>query len=200
MRVNRRDLWVILVLTIVVAGMATYMFSRPIPFNGAVITPPKPMPNFTLQSAQRAISLNDFRGKLVVLYFGYTNCPDICPLTLANLRQAMDRIGDKAKDVQVLFISVDWKRDTPEKLASYASVFRPDFIGLIGTQEQIDKTTKDYGIFYLLNIADKNGYYSVDHTASVLVLNRKGELTLTWPNNIRPDQIASDLTQLLKQK
>ncbi len=195
---NRRDIIVILVITLAVIGLAIYQFSMPIKYDGAFISPPKAMLDFTLQSAKGPVTLSSFRGKLVVLYFGYTNCPDICPLTLANLRQAMDQIGDKAKDVQVLFISVDWKRDTPEKLASYAAAFRPDFIGLTGSQDRIDSVTKDFGIFYLLNVPDNNGYYSVDHTATVLVLNRQGGLTLTWSNGTQPDSIASDLIKLLK--
>ena len=196
---NRRDLVVILVITLVVISLAIYQFSQPVNYAGALISPPKAMLDFTLQSAKGSVTLSSFRGKLVVLYFGYTNCPDICPLTLANLRQAIDHIDDKAKDVQVLFISVDWKRDTPEKLASYAAAFRPDFIGLTGTQAQIDSITKDFGIFYLLNVPDNKGYYSVDHTATVLVLDRNGALTLTWPNGTQPDSISSDLIKLLNQ-
>lgn len=198
MSLNWRDIRIILLLTLLVIGLAVYMFTRPPVFVGTVIEPPKAMPNFVLQSARGPVAVNDFRGKLVVLYFGYTNCPDICPLTMANLRQALDRLGDKASQVQVLFISVDWKRDTPEKLAGYASAFRPDFIGVTGSQAQIDAVTKDYGIYYLLNVPDSSGYYSVDHTASLLVLNRQGELTLTWPNGIQPDEIASDLSALLR--
>ncbi|MCX6081361.1 MAG: SCO family protein [Chloroflexi bacterium] len=196
---SRQDLMVISVLILAVIGLTAYQFSQPVKYAGALISPSKAMPEFSLQSAQGPVTLSSLSGKLVVLYFGYTSCPDICPLTLANLRQAMDKIGDKAKEVQVLFISVDWKRDTPEKLASYAAAFRPDFIGITGSQSQIDSVTKDFGIFYMLNLPDKNGYYSVDHTATVLVLDRNGALTLTWPNGIQPDLMASDLIKLLKQ-
>ena len=196
---NRRDLMFFGVVIVIVIGLAIYQFSQPVNFVGESISPPKAMPDFTLQSGQGAVTLSSFRGRLVVLYFGYTNCPDVCPLTLANLRQALDKLGDRAKDVQVLFVSVDWKRDTPEKLASYAHAFRPDFIGLTGSQAQIDSVTKDFGIFYLLNLPDAKGYYSVDHTATVLVLDRQGALTLTWSNGTLPDAIASDLTRLLKQ-
>ena len=196
---NRRDLLFIGVVVLAVIGLAVYQFSQPVKYAGSLISPPKAMPDFTLQSAQGPLTLSSFRGKLVVLYFGYTNCPDICPLTLANLRQAMDQIGDKAKDVQVLFVSVDWKRDTPEKMASYAAAFRPDFIGLTGSQDQIDKVTRDFGIFYLLNVPDVKGYYSVDHTATTLVLDRSGALVLTWPNGTSPAESASDLIKLLKK-
>jgi len=199
MTMNRRHLVVILSLTAIIIALAFFQFSSPPKFIGAVIDPPKAMPGFSLQSALGPVSSTGFRGKLLVMYFGYTSCPDICPLTLANLRQAMDKLGGKATDVQVLFISVDWKRDTPEKLGSYAKAFRPDFIGVTGTQSQIDSVTRDYGIYYLLNLPDAKGYYSVDHTASVLVLNRKGELILSWPNGTSPDDMASDLRGLLRK-
>lgn len=199
MNVNRRDIGVVLLLSLLVFGLGFYLFSRPPKLNGSVIEPPKSMPVFTLQSAQGPVTLSSFQGKLVVLSFGYTSCPDICPLTLANLRQGMDRLGDKAGNVQVIFISVDWNRDTPEKLSGYASAFRPDFIGLTGTQAQIDKVTKDFGIFYLLNVPDNNGFYSVDHTSTVLVLDRQGRLVLTWPNGTQPDEISADLGVLLNR-
>jgi protein SCO1/2 len=196
---RRRNLVFFVGATLAVIVLAFYQFSQPVKFAGALISPPKPMADFTLQSGQKLVTLSGFRGRLVVLYFGYTNCPDICPLTLANLRQALDGLGDQAKEVQVLFVSVDWKRDTPEKMAGYASAFRPDFIGLAGSQAQIDSVTKDFGIFYLLNVPNAKGYYSVDHSASMLVLDRLGALTLTWPNGTPPEAMASDLLKLLKQ-
>jgi protein SCO1/2 len=196
--INRRNIFLLLAILISTA-LVIYEYGIPPRIYGARITPPKPMPDFILQSAGGPVRLSSFRGKLVVLYFGYTSCPDICPLTLANLRQAMDKLGDKAKEVQVVFISVDWKRDTPQRLASYAAAFRPDFIGVTGSQGQIDAVTKDFGIYYLLNLPDSQGFYSVDHTATVLVLDRKGALTLTWPNGTAPDEMSSDLVEFLKQ-
>jgi protein SCO1 len=115
------------------------------------------------------------------------------------LRQAIEKLGSNASQVQVIFISVDWKRDTPEKLSAYTNAFHSDFIGLTGTKAQIDSVTKDYGIFYLLNLPDSQGYYSVDHTATMQVLDRQGNLVLTWPNGIESDEITSDLRSLLRK-
>ena len=185
--------------TVIAVGAAVFLFARPTGLNGTAIDPPQPMPDFTLESAQGPVSLNDFRGKLVVLYFGYTSCPDACPLTLSYLRQAMNNLGSRAKDVQVIFVSVDWKRDTPEKLATYTGAFNPDFIGLTGDQAQIDQVTQDFGIFYLLYPPDENGFYTVDHTASTLVLDRQGRQVLNWSNGTQPNQIASDLKKLVKE-
>ncbi|HEY3310551.1 MAG TPA: SCO family protein [Anaerolineales bacterium] len=200
MTLDRRSLLLIAALIVLAAaGVLIYATSAQ-SLVGAVIEPPKPMPNFTLQSAAGPVSLEHFRGKLVVLFFGYTNCGDVCPLTLANLRQAMTLLDkQQAGQVQVLFVSVDWKRDTPAKLADYAHAFNPGFIGLTGSQAQIDSVTRDYGIFYQLNAPDAKGFYTVDHTSSSLILNRQGELVVTWPYGMQPSELASDLKILLRK-
>jgi protein SCO1 len=198
MKLGRSTLWFVLFLGVLLAALAGYEFLVPKKLHGEVIEPPKLMPDFTLQSASGPVSLSDFRDKVVILYFGYTSCPDLCPTTLAILHQAVDALGDKAKDVQVIFISVDWQRDTPEGLEKYTAHFNQNFLGLTGTQAQIDSVTSDFGIFYLLNLPDKNGFYSVDHTASVRVLDRQGWLAVIWPYNTPPAEITSDLQVLLK--
>ena len=134
---KRRNLWFILFLGVLLAAMAGYEFLLPKKLHGEVIKPPKPMPDFTLQSTKGPVSLSSFRGKLVILYFGYTSCPDLCPTTLAMLHQAVEALGNKAQEVQVIFISVDWKRDTPEVLEKYIAHFNSNFIGLSGTEAQI---------------------------------------------------------------
>jgi protein SCO1 len=196
---QRQKILLGVLVVILVTGFAVYQYTLPPLLHGSVITPPKAMPNFTLQSTHGPVSLTDFRGKIVVLYFGYTACPDVCPTTLAYLREALNKLGGQASEVQVLFVSVDWKRDTPEKLAAYTSAFRPDFIGLGGTQAQIDAVTKDFGIFYQLNPADANGYYSVDHTATVQVLDRQGNLVMTWPYGMTADELLDDLKVVVRR-
>jgi protein SCO1 len=198
MRLSRHTLWFVLFLGALLAALAVYEFSISNRLHGEVIEPPKLMPDFTLQSTKGPVSLSDFRGRVIVLYFGYTSCPDLCPTTLALLNQAVDALKDKAKDVQVVFISVDWKRDTPETLEKYTAHFNGNFLGLTGTQAQIDSVTNDFGIFYLLNLPDKNGFYSVDHTASIRVLDRQGRLAVIWPYDTQPSEMASDLQVILK--
>lgn len=179
-------------------GISIFQLMQPPALRGTVIEPPKPMPNFTLQSVDGPVSLSDFRGKIVVLYFGYTSCPDVCPTTLANLRRALNDLGEKADEVQVILVAVDWQKDTPERVASYLSAFHPDFVGLSGTQEQIDAVTKDFGIFYQINPPDENGYYTVDHTATTLVLDREGGLILTWRYGMTADEFLEDLKVLVR--
>ncbi len=192
---NRRPLLLALIATLIIIGAAIYIFYSTPALHGAVITPPAPMPDFTLQSDHGPVSLSDFRGKFIVLYFGYTACPDVCPTTLANLSDALRKLGNKADQVQIIFISVDWKRDTPQKLATYSKAFYPTFIGVTGTQSQIDKTTKDFGISYKFEV-NQVGFYSVEHTATTLVLDRQRNLVLTWPYGTSPDDILSDLKVL----
>jgi protein SCO1/2 len=198
MKLGRSTLWFVLLLGVLLASLAGYEFLVPKKLHGEVIEPPKLMPDFTLQSAGGPVSLSDFRDKVVILYFGYTSCPDLCPTTLAILHQAVDALGDNAKDVQVIFISVDWQRDTPKILEKYTAHFNEDFLGLTGTQAQIDSFTSEFGIFYLLNLPDENGFYSVDHTASIRVLDRQGRLAVIWPYDTQPAEITSDLQVLLK--
>lgn len=188
-----------LIATLIIISAAIYIFYSTPALHGAVITPPAPMPDFTLRSDRGPVSLSDFRGKFVVLYFGYTACPDICPTTLANLSDAMQRLGNKADQVQIIFVSVDWKRDTPQKLAAYSKAFYPTLIGVTGTESQIDKTTKDFGISYKFSPVNQVGFYSVEHTATTLVLDRQGNLVLTWPYDLSPDNIFSDLKVLVNK-
>jgi len=198
---NRRVFTIAALLVVFFAVAALYEYTKPPTYYGALIEPPKAMPDFTLQSANGPMQLSDFRGKYVALYFGYTACPDICPTTLADLKTAMAALDKQlASQVQVIFVSVDYKRDTPQKVDAYAKLFRTDFIGLGGSQEQIDQATHDFGIYYKLDDPDPiTGAYSVEHTAMVLLLNPKGELVVTWPYGQTASEITSDLQSLSRK-
>lgn len=198
---DRRNLLFLVLVILLLALIAVYQVTLPPQLHGAVIDPPKPMPDFTLQSANGPVQLSASRGKLVLLFFGYTSCPDICPVTLANLRQALADLGEaKASQVQVIYVSVDWKRDQPAKVSAYASGFRPDFLGLTGSQAEIDSVTRDFGIYYKLNEPDPaTGFYTVDHSASTLILDRQGNLIMTWPYGLTPSELLDDLKVLVRK-
>lgn len=196
---NRNFLYVLLAIVILIAGAAIYEFTKPVTYFGSHIEPAKSMPNFTLQSAKGPVALSSFRGKYVVIYFGYTSCPDICPATSAALKAALAQLNGQDSQVQVIFISVDYKRDTPEKLSKYLQNFRPDFVGLVGNEAQTDQVTRDFGIFYEFATPDADGAYAVDHTASILVLDRQGALVLTWAYDQQPNEMAADLRNLLRK-
>ena len=143
--------------------------------------------------------LADFRGKVVTLFFGYTHCPDVCPTTLSDMRQVMDKLGKDSERVQVLFVTLDPGRDTPELLAKYVPAFHPSFLGLYGSKEITAKTAKDFKIFYQLQPGKSPETYTVDHTAGTLVFDPQGRLRLFLNYGLSPDLIVSDIRILLKQ-
>lgn len=183
------------------AGLAVGVyFFRPHTFHGTVIQSPSPSFNFKLSGVNGDVTLSDYRGKLVLIYFGYTFCPDICPATLANVGQALRGLSEKqANDVQVIMISLDPERDTPEKLADYMSHFYPTFIGVTGSDEQLAEVTSLYGIFYQKSPGKTAETYLIDHTATLLVIDREGYLKLVFPFGVTVDEIADDLKYMLKQ-
>ena len=184
----------------VVLGLAVgYYFFRPHTFHGTVIQSPEPSYNFTLTSSSGDVSLTDYRGKLVVMYFGYTFCPDICPATLANVGQALRDLGSRADDIQVIMVSLDPERDTPEKLSDYVDQFHPSMIGITGTKEKLDEVASLYGIFYQKAEGSDATGYLIDHTATLLVLDREGYLKLVFPFGVTSQEIADDLKYMLRQ-
>ena len=135
----------------------------------------------------RARRLEDFRGKAVVVFFGFTHCPDVCPTTLADLSQAIRQLGPDADRVQVLFVSVDPERDTREALAKYVTAFDPRFLGLYGDAAATQRVAKDFKIYYEKRKTKDS--YSVDHSSQSYVIDPQGRLRLL----VRPDRIAADL-------
>jgi protein SCO1/2 len=166
-------------------------------YNGSVIDPPVEMADFTLEADSGPVSLSDFEGKYVALFFGFTQCQDVCPTTMADLNYAVSGLGEAADKVQVIFVSVDWMRDTPEVASQYAHVFNPSFLGLGGSKDEIDRATSENGIYYLFGKPDAQGNYEVEHTAHVLVLDGSGKIILTWPQGTSAEQIKQDMQTLV---
>lgn len=147
----------------------------------------------------RAVTLEDFRGKLVVLFFGYTHCPDVCPTTLSDMAQALKRLEpDVARRVQVLFVSVDPERDTPDTLKAYVPYFHPDFLGLYGTPSQVETAAREFQVVYRKHVEPGATGYLVDHSAGSYVLDGKGRLRLYLPFAHPPADIVHDLTLLAR--
>lgn len=132
----------------------------------------------------------DFRGKLVVLYFGYTYCPDVCPTELQSISLALDKLGANADAVQPLFVTVDPERDTPPRLAEFVSSFHPRMIGLTGSVADIKKTAIAYRTFFAKNAAAASGEYSVDHTGFIYLIGKDGRYLGFLPPGVSPDEIA----------
>ena len=164
-----------------------------------LMDPLAPVNDFSLTAAGgKPVRISDFRGKLVALYFGYTYCPDVCPTTLAELAAGMRDLGADAQQVQVIFISVDPARDTPERLADYVANFDPSFIGITGSPEEIAAVATPLGIYYQAHEGTAATGYLVDHTATVMVLDRQGRLRLLLPFGTTGAQAASDLRALMR--
>ena len=145
----------------------------------------------------RPRSLADFRGKAVVLFFGYTHCPDVCPTTLSDLARAMRLLGADAARVQVLFVTVDPKRDTAELLRQYVPAFDPSFLGLSGDAAATAKVTKDFRVYAQERPGQSPESYTVDHSAQAFVFDPQGRVRLLMAYGSAPEAIASDLKKLL---
>jgi protein SCO1/2 len=197
-----RRLMLIVTLALVAAtGVVAFrvISSRSGELHGTLLEPSLPAKDFTLTSAAGPVRLADLRGKVVVLFFGYTLCPDVCPTTMVRLGQALELLGKDAEHVQVVMVSVDPERDTPERLAEYARAFHPSFLGLTGTQEEIDAVASAYGIYHAKAEGSAATGYLVDHTSTTTVLDRSGGVMLLWPFDVPAEGLASDLKVLLRK-
>ncbi len=145
-------------------------------------------------------TLDDFKGKVVVMFFGYTQCPDVCPTTLTEMEQAMNLLGPQSNQVQVLFVTVDPQRDTAAILKQYVPAFDPRFLGLRPADDAaLDKVTKDFKIYYKKVPGSSPGSYTIDHTAGSYAFDRNGQLRLFIKHAQGPQTLAQDLKELLKQ-
>jgi protein SCO1/2 len=142
-------------------------------------------------------TLADYKGKVAIVFFGYTQCPDVCPTTMVEMASVMQKLGPQADQVQVLFITLDPERDTPELLASYVPAFDKRFVGLYGTPEQTAKTAKDFKVFYSKVPGTAPGSYTIDHMAGSYVFDRDGRLRLFIRHGGSADAIVHDVRQLL---
>lgn len=142
-------------------------------------------------------SLTDFNGKVVALFFGYTHCPDVCPTTLSDMKQTMKLLGDRANELQVLFVTLDPERDTREVLAEYVPAFDGRFIGLYGSKEQIAKVVKDFKIFAAKVENKGRSGYTIDHSAGMYLFDKSGKIRLYVDYGSKPTDIASDIQKLL---
>ena len=150
---------------------------------------------FTLHSQQGPIQLSDLKGKVVLLYFGYTWCPDICPTSLAIISNALNQLSPSEQSkVQPLFISVDPKRDSLERLANYTHYFHPKILGITGTDKEISEVAKQYGAVYRRMDNTTEEGYSVDHTAEINLIDPKGQ----WVTSIPHETPAKEIEVLVR--
>ena len=196
----RRLLLVVLLLATVGIGWWVGMRFRPYEFKGRVLQSPDPAPDFELSGPNgQRVRLSDFRGKIVLLFFGYASCPDVCPTTMYDLARALELLPpEKAAQVQVIMISVDPERDTPERLNAFVRNFHPSFLGLTGTPEEIAQVATQYGIFYQKEEGTEATGYLMTHTATVTLVDREGYIKVVFPFGTKPEEFASDIAYLLR--
>lgn len=169
------------------------------PNAGTVIDPPTELQDFTFTAnTGDPLSLSDLRGSYVLIYFGYTHCPDVCPLTLLDFRRIKRDLGDVAEGVEFVLISVDGERDTPEFLDRYIARYDSSFIGLSGDDRELERIAPDYNLFYERreNVASQAGYL-VDHTSSKFLVDPDGHLIRIYSFTVDAEVITGDLRELL---
>jgi protein SCO1/2 len=150
-----------------------------------------------LDPAGRRVTLAEFRGKLVLLYFGFASCPDVCPTDLALIAQALEQLGAAADEVQPVFITLDPQRDSPAVLRDYASAFHPRFIALTGSESEIRRVATDYKVFFEKVDLPGTNTYSIDHTAYTFLLDRNGEFVILFPPGTPADRMLFMLREQL---
>ena len=175
--------------------------SRPAAFNGVDVTGAEYGRALALTDVEgRRRTLADFKGKVAVVFFGYTQCPDVCPTTMAELAQIRRDLGPDGSRLQGIFITVDPERDTPEALKAYMAGFDPSFVALRGTPDETAAAAKDFKVFFA-KVPSKapGGGYTVDHTAGSFVIDAQGRLRLFERYGTPPQALAADLKRLLKE-
>jgi len=150
--------------------------------------------------AGRTVHAADYRGEVVLLFFGYTHCPDVCPTTLARLAQAIKLMGDDGRKVRILFVTVDPARDPPALLRGYVRAFSPQAIGLRGSQAQLDALTKRYRVAYSHDAPDAHGNYAVSHSSAVFAFDAEGRARLVIASELGAQEIAADLKRLVEAR
>lgn len=169
--------------------------------SGTLFRPPPPASSFTLTGEEgEPVSLADFRGEVVAVYFGYTHCPDICPLTLGTYKAALDRLpAEVSEQVNVVMVSVDPERDTPEVLGRYMNLFNERFIGLTGTLDEVDEVLASWDIQITRGTPDDIGAYEVDHPAASWIVDQEGRLRVKVAHMTGTDALAADIKSIVEE-
>ena len=188
------------VILVVAIGLGIILgFLQEYAFNGVVYENPKPAPQIILDGSDDAqFNLKSLSDKIVLIFFGYTSCPDVCPSTLSDMKRVTKLLGDDADSVQVIFITVDPDRDTVENLNSYLSLFDPKFLGLTGAVSDLEKVWDEYGVYREVDTSSKTAAgYLVNHSSRLYLIDQKGRLFLTYGYGTSPESIAEDIEYLI---
>lgn len=170
-------------------------------YQGSLIDPPVPAPEFRLTDVNGdKFELNALDGKAVIMFFGYTSCPDVCPVTLSDFLQIRSRLGEAAEEVSFVFITVDPDRDTPERMKRYLTNFDPEIIGLTGSRGELEPVWSSYGVYQEKSEGSEKDNYLVDHSSRIYVIDKQGNLLLTYLFGTENNVIAEDVHHLISSK
>jgi protein SCO1/2 len=176
------------------------LLAKPYAYHGSMLETPVTAPEIHLGDQEgNSFSLGDQRGKVVLLAFGYTNCPDVCPITLAQFKQIKAGLGGDAALVRFVLITVDPERDTPERLKQYLGSFDPEFTGLTSSRSDLERVWQEYGVFQEKQAPDSSGNYAVDHTARIYAIDKGGNFRLTYPYDMQASAIVEDVRHLVEE-
>ncbi len=169
---------------------------------GTIIEPPVQLSDFTMASSRgEPVSLSSFAGQPTVIFFGYTFCPDVCPLTLTEMKRVKAELGAEGEQLNVVFVSVDGERDTPDVLARYVSSFDPAFVGLQGDEATLRRIGKEYGLYYAKSqVQNTSASYLVDHSSATYLIDGDGQLRVVYSYGTAPDVIARGVQRLLREQ
>lgn len=198
MKVRNVLLFSFAILLGLAAVFATQVLGQSYTYKGSLIEPPLPAEDFTLTDQHgKVFHLGDHRGEIELIFFGYTNCPDVCPVTLANFRQIKEQLGDKSGKVNFVFITVDPERDTAERIGEHLANFDPSFIGLTGVQQDLKRVWDAFGVYVEKVDNGSAAGYEMNHTARVYVVDQSGNLLLTYAFGTESQAMAEDVAHLL---
>ncbi|MCB0188529.1 MAG: SCO family protein [Caldilineaceae bacterium] len=167
-------------------------------FAGTLLSAPHPAPDGALMSVDMPVRLSDFRGQYVFLYFGYTFCPDACPLTLSKLMNVRKQLGENADRIQVVMVSVDPERDSPELLNTYVHYFDERFVGITGSKAEIDALGDPFGVYYEKGEGSAATGYLMIHSTRFYLIDPAGNARVAYPHETTDDQILADLDYLFR--
>jgi protein SCO1/2 len=200
---KKYSFWGLIVLLVGLSSLNAGCLGAPAyEYKGTVLEPPASLPDFELtDTSGKSFHLYQTKGDITLVYFGYTYCPDVCPLTLHDVKEALAGLKTGRERVQLIFISVDPERDTPEVLKRYLAAFDPSFVGLTGDFEKIKEIMKPYGAFAEKeSTTDSAAGYLVSHSARLFLVDPQSQLLLTYPYGFEVDDLRSDLEYLLQQQ
>lgn len=189
------------VLVGVALALIGWQVFNPYQYQGSLIEPPIPAADFELTDQHGdGFRLSDQQGKVVLIFFGYTHCPDVCPVTLSEFLRVKEALGEQAGQVRFVFVTVDPERDTPQRLGQHLQNFDPDFIGLTGERAALEQVWADYGVYAARAETDSAAGYLVDHTARIYAIDKQGNWRLTYPFGMEVEKLIQDVIHLVAEK